>query len=503
MQAVAGGGANVAVEAGAGCAKTTTLELAAQQVRIGSLALAFNKKIAGELQQRLPANFDCRTLNSLGHRAWGNQIKPNIQLDPKKLGKLVTEVARAAKVQLAQEQWDSLRRLVTDAQTQGLVPADFDPNGTTLVNDDYEGWRDLGDLQLLDKDDFELLYPLAREVLEADIRAGLGGVLSFDDQIYLPTMLGGRWPRYPWVFLDENQDLNPVNIKMVGLCMAPQGRLLSVGDRHQACYAFRGAAGDASQRIKLLSGGPWQDLPLMTTFRCPKSIVERQHHHLPSFRAHHDNPYGDVVSLMGDSYKDEGWTWRDLQQVAVGDHIAILCRNNAPLLAMAFRLLRKQIPCRMLGREIGTGLTALAKKIAPQPVSVDVFLGRLGEWLVTEVSKARANGKDDLVDGLEDRAACLRAILVGAQCTDSSQFQLALKSLFDNTTAGKITLSTIHRAKGLEWPTVLHLDPWRCRSNGQGYLIGNHDTNQDNNLRYIAETRTQHTLVLANGEDFH
>ena len=48
--------------------------------------------------------------------------------------------------------------------------------------------------------------------------------------------------------------------------------------------------------------------------------------------------------------------------------------------------------------------------------------------------------------------------------------------LFKQT--GTITLLTGHKAKGLEWPVVYHLDPW---------LLG--EGEQEQNLRYVILTR--------------
>ena len=58
-------------------------------------------------------------------------------------------------------------------------------------------------------------------------------------------MLGGRWPQFPVVFLDEAQDLSAMNHKMAGLVLRPEGRLVVVGDKKQAIYAWRGASGNS------------------------------------------------------------------------------------------------------------------------------------------------------------------------------------------------------------------------------------------------------------------
>ena len=68
-----------------------------------------------------------------------------------------------------------------------------------------------------------------------------------------------------------------------------------------------------------------------------------------------------------------------------------------------------------------------------------------------------------------------------------------------------MTLSTIHRAKGLEWDAVLHLDPWRVPSKwALAAAAGGNSAplEQEKNLIYVAETRTRDLLLQANLEDF-
>ena len=57
----------------AGTGKSTTLEGIAKRLPLTTkvLALAFNKKISDELKTRFPPHIDIKTLNSLGHSAWG------------------------------------------------------------------------------------------------------------------------------------------------------------------------------------------------------------------------------------------------------------------------------------------------------------------------------------------------------------------------------------------------------------------------------------------------
>jgi superfamily I DNA/RNA helicase len=79
-----------------------------------------------------------------------------------------------------------------------------------------------------------------------------------------------------------------------------------------------------------------------------------------------------------------------------------------------------------------------------------------------------------------------------------------LKRVFSREN-GEVTLSTVHKAKGLEWPLVAHLDPWRIPSKQAQMAAAAGDMSQleqEYNLKYVAETRTKHTLINASMEDF-
>lgn len=495
-------GPSVMVEAGAGCSKTTTLEMSGRGIHVPALAIAFNKKIADELSMRMSGNFECRTMNALGHRAWMRaRSARGMKIDAYKSGKLVTEIAKSHKTYLTEDQWDYARLLVREAQIQGLVPNLFTKQGIakSLIPDTMEGWQCLGDEHAIPDDDFDMVWELAREALIEDIKLAYNGLISFDDQIYCSTMLGGVFNKYPVVFVDEDQDLSPLQIRMIQQSLRPDGRILAVGDKCQSIYAFRGAVGEAAEQIRALRSD-WIDLPLMTSFRCPQAVATRQLDHVPLFKAYSANPIGNVAYLNG----EDGWTWKHMMDTLVPERsmdIAILCRNNAPLLGMAFRLIRQGIGCHMMGRDISKGLKALSKKLAPEDdMPADKVLGRLDEWINTELSKARVNDNPQAAEKFSDKADCIRAIIESAQCRDAGQLRRQIDHLFSRENS-RVVLSSIHRAKGLEWPVVMHLDPFRLPSKW-ALKKGGRSMEQEKNLKYVAETRTKHTLVMADLDGF-
>lgn len=478
------------VRAYAGCAKSTTLEMIAHALPAEpALALAFNKKIAVELEKRFPSNFVIKTMNGLGHAAWGRALGKRLTLDDKKLGKIITGVFREAGFEGSQDDWANTRSLASLAMSQGLVPRGFHQKG--LIEDDEATWRELCEqvLGFYSKD----LADLARSAIKENITQGFSGLISFDDQIYLSTLFNGSYPRFPLVMVDEAQDLSPLNHLQLRKCAA--GRLIVVGDEKQAIYGFRGADSASINKIKALRQD-WIELPLATTFRCPKVIVARCLHHAPGFTAWPTNVEGQILHFL----ENEPWGWQRLSQASEGA-LAVLCRNNAPLLSLAFKLLTSQVGVTMLGRDIGKGLIALSKKLLKDDdLEAEACALAIREWASTEVSKAQALDQEEKIDGLRDREGCLLAVLAGSQAKTAGELRANLASLFakDN---GQVTLSTGHRAKGLEWNTVVYLDSFRCPSKW-ALKRGGAALEQENNLNYVICTRAKQTLIYANLEDW-
>jgi hypothetical protein len=505
-QAAGGTSDSLMVTAYAGCSKTTTLQLMGERIKAPALALAFNKKIAKELEPRFGQNWTVKTINGLGHGAWSRTVDKKIELDDRKLGKLVTEAAKDRKMELTSEQWSDTRQLVSKVMQAGITPGD---QGEPLTEDTREAWKELAEDHLwLTGDEFDYLYDLAREVLERSISLARSGIISFDDQIYCPTVLGGKWARFPEVAVDEAQDMSPLNHRMLQLSLRDDGRLTAVGDPKQAIYAFRGADSQSMGKIRGLRQ-KWRDLPLTMTFRCPKVVVARQQGHAPGFRAYSGNQEGRFHKFQAPEAEtlEGGWNYQSLTKLLPtrDSSIVVLCRNNGPLLALAFKLLRGGTGVFMLGRDIGKGLETLSKKILPEDrTPADICAGKIAEWQQHETTLAIANGKDERVAGIVDRAECLFAVLQGAEVKDAGDLRAMLKRLFAPE-SGTVTLSSIHRAKGLEWDLVVHLDPWRIPSKWAKQAAQAGDTGQlqqERNLLYVAETRSKHTLVEGNLEDW-
>lgn len=481
---------NLMISAYAGCGKSTTLEMLSHKLpEEPTIALAFNVKIAKELKERLPSYFEVKTFNGLGHSAWGRALGKRCELEERKLSKLLSTLCKEEELSLEQDEFIEILNLVKRARHAGLVPSSFTQRG--LLADITPNWDDLSELTLE-----EHHLALARELLVRSIKKSFEGLIDYDDQVYMSSLFGGQFPRFSRVFVDEAQDLSPLNHRQIAKVAGLNGRLFVVGDPKQAIYGFRGADHTSMDSLRGLRKD-WTDLLLSLTFRCPRAIVDRQQNHAPGYTAAPANADGEVLPWAYD-LDDQSWTWSDVREVAGEDHIAILCRNTAPVIKMAFKLIRQGIGCHVLGRDIGKGLTALVKKEFASIQGAANLITAITSWKERQRALAEANEKDEKVAKICDQAESLIAVCEVQEPQSGLELARQLDDLFSRS--GGVALATIHRAKGLEWPVVVHLDPWRVPSK---YAQKDEaQMQQELNLKYVAETRAQRALILANLQDF-
>jgi superfamily I DNA/RNA helicase len=463
---------NLLINALAGAAKTTTLQLVCQAVTgIPILSLAFNRRIADEMKKRLPSHAEARTLNSLGHEVWGRAIGKRLVVDTSKtytiLKGIIDDLPRPRQREARLELMDTLS-YVRRAKRDGYLP---------------RRWRDLGSapfssmdewLNTLDDTPEDHQLELIETALERSIKAAYEGGIDYDDQIYCPTIFGGPWPKYPLVCIDEAQDLSPLNHLM--LTKLVNQRLIAVGDPFQSIYAFRGAA--TWSMAALARRYEMREFTLSVTFRVPRLGVERAWGRVPHFRWAPDAPDGHIEEL-------EEWS-----ASTIPDGAAIICRNNAPLFSAALKLLSQGRAIKLVGMDIGPGLVRILRKFGPNDMNAAQVTAALDAWTARELRRARRE------ETVMEKAECLR-ILTAGHDTLSNAIAHA-EALFKKD--GHIQLLSIHKAKGLEFDTVFHLDPWRIPS--RFIKEGTEEYEQELNCRYVCETRFKKELYLINTKDF-
>lgn len=441
-------GSNLLINALAGCGKTTTLEMIERAVATKPiLYLVFNRKNAADAEKRMLSTTSVRTLNSLGHRIWAKTVGRNLTVRPKKCGDILRSFIADAPRETRSALWSAYSSIldgVEMAKALGYLPAGGQWPAKSLCTK--------ADLHAaLDETPDELTAAVIDKVLSSSVRLAYDGQIDYNDQVYMPAVFGGVFPQFPLVLVDEAQDLSPVNHMLLRRLHRPSSRIVAVGDRFQSIYGFRGALEGGMDSLS--STYSMTPLDLSVSFRCPRAIVEAARWRVPKFQWIKEGGHVETLNSL------------DLDRVP--DCAAFLCRNNAPLFRLAMRLLSAGRSVSVAGSDIGPKLVKILGKLGPSELPRGPVLVAIDAW------EEKREEKGSKTAG--DIAECMRVF--AAHGANLGQAMAYAEHLFKQE--GSIRLSTGHKAKGLEWPVVYHLDPW---------LIGEDD--QELNLRYVIQTRS-------------
>ena len=483
---------NLLVQALAGAAKTSTLELIAKALPGKPiLCVAFNKRIADEMGKRLPSHCVAKTMNSIGHTAWGQSIGKRLTLNKNKMGDILRDMdlSRSEREEL-RELFGEVVQLASRAKLMGYVPNHGRFTEATHLID-----RETLEEVLAEAEYSHLAWGLLDQMLMRSIKLSFDGVIDFDDQMYMPTLFGAQFPRFPNILVDEAQDLSPLNHYMLWLLVQDR-RLFAVGDSFQSIYGFRGAVSDGMnvlrQRFQM------KEFRLSISFRCPKNVILMARKRAPYMQWAETAIDGEIVDLTGgvgfsgggnatDQPYDAPRTWGP---GLFPPKAAVICRNNAPLFSLGLKLLRAGRGISIKGMDISKRLIKILREFGDLEMPRQELLEHLARWRSGKISEGKLK-----LETIEDRYACL---VVFAEATPSLGAAIAhAEALF--AAEGPIELLSGHKSKGLEWDHVFHLDPWRVPS---PFARAQEELIQEDNLEYVITTRAKRSLTLLNLEDY-
>lgn len=278
FRALASGVENLILIAGAGTGKTTTIveSLKVLPVRdVNSLLppsivfLAFNKNIVEKLVALVPRHVMPTTFHSLGLRALKSVI-PKPKIESRKVIRMIWNA-----VDRDDPDQQAIGKLVSLCKSQWPAPSSVDEVRELAVRYDLE----LDDVSFATSTALAVFRKSCEKLDEID----------FDDMLFLPVLLGCKFTPQDYVFVDEAQDTNDIQLEILSRLAKPNNgdsmvvlqpndvyvgsktRYVFVGDPHQAIYGFRGANSDSMSLIaKRFS---CKTMPLSVSFRCPKAVV--------------------------------------------------------------------------------------------------------------------------------------------------------------------------------------------------------------------------------------
>ncbi|MCD7752795.1 MAG: ATP-dependent helicase [Lachnospiraceae bacterium] len=417
--------------------------------------------------------------------------------------------------------------------------------------------------------DVEAIYRIYADALKQE------GYFDFDDlQISCLNLLRSnleirrRIVRvFPFILVDECQDMNPVQYEILKLLTGPEKSVLLVGDDDQSVYRFRGA--DVSlMRQFLRDYSPVTEILLDQNFRSAKCIVEA------SMKVIADNKTRFEKTIRPKDGVTQGVVIRSFQhRLDMNERIssflreqpdlskcAVICRTNRELGEMARRLRRENISYQMreaaksvfeedwyldleaylkLGQDINDRKYILRvankpnrfitreqivnfpyppatlvvqvkhlKGMRPALALKYIWIG-IGYGRYLKNSLEREEGRyEEILEQYEEIAAEMEQYPDVKDWLDyvESERQLERKESRNKTNQSEtgVHLMTMHGSKGLEYETVILPDLNEGRM-PRGSHLSDEEIEEERRLLYVAMTRAKKSLEIyyISGEEGH
>lgn len=300
--------------------------------------------------------------------------------------------------------------------------------------------------------------------------------LDFTDMLlltykYVPDE---RFPKYDVVFIDEAQDLNPLQRELILKMIKPNGRFIAVGDDKQTIYSFQGSNLNS---FEMLSSRPNTEImPLSMTYRCGKKIVEAAKEIFPEgIEAYEGNE--DGIVRRGNVF-----------EAREGDYV--LCRNNFPLVEVFIKLISQRKKAVILGKDFGKSILNILDKINSLD-ELDELLVKCAK-LLKEEGIQRPTFHPRYIS-LQEKCDIIRLVYRTVGETFISTKELIEEMFGDDNGASAVTLTTIHKSKGLEADRVFFLQPDLIPSK---YAQTDLELYGERCLKFVAITRAKKELIF-------
>ena len=451
-------GGPLAVTAGAGTGKTSTLVLLGEARQARARYIAYNKSIAMEAERKFPRWVRCSTSHSLAYASAGARFRHRLDnkrhVPAKEVAKIlgINDPAalpgggKLSPVQVARLAMETLQRFCYSA----------DPEPSAAHAPFKKGLNEPAVQQALR----EILVPLARRAW-ADA-CDPDGKLKYQHDWYI------KWwqlsdPRIDAdvLFVDEAQDCNPV---LEWVIARQDAQVIAVGDTCQAIYGWRGAT-DALDRL-----GRGNKLSLSRSFRFGPAIAAEANKWLGLLDADlRLSGTPSVPSRLGEAAAPK----------------AILCRSNAGVMKQVITEIgagrKTAIPSPRPGVAGGGEIERLAKAA----ISLKRGLGTDHPELMAFQTWSEVRDYAENDPGGEDLQ-----VLVDLIDEHTPEKILAMCAQLVEERYADVVVSTAHKAKGREWESVQIADfrkPRKAPDEDEAPL----PTSEQMMLAYVAVTRAK------------
>jgi hypothetical protein len=454
-------GCSLKVEAGAGSGKTSELTAISQNMgRRKGLYLAFNKDIIKDASSRFHSNTDCRTTHSVAFEGAGHPFSHRIQ---KK-----TLPSRVIIDALFLQDWAGISKWAQANLIRQWV-VNFTQGADPYLDLKSAPWKQI--FLLTKEADKAKAYLVAQPIASKlgpfaarlwELLRNVNGTLPIWPDVYLKIWaLSEPVLECDFILLDEAQDTAGVVLKVI---RDQPSQVIWVGDRRQQIYAWRNAI-NAMDTITTE-----RTTTLTRSFRYGQPIAELANAVLENF-------------LGEKTFKIVGSPMVESKLCEIQNPKAILCRGNRGALSELMGALKQGKKVHMAG-DVTTliieveSCVALMQGKRPRSPEFQMFQSwfELLEYSETEVG------------------AELATLVKLLDLWPPSQLLAALNSV-QKVQVGDadVTISTTHKAKGLQFPTVKLADDFAFPPiDGMKSKIP--FSEEEARIFYVALTRAQYEL---------
>jgi len=464
----------LAIHAGAGSGKTRVLtrriawrSLTGRSDPRRVLALTFTRKAAAELRSRLRIlglrdQVAAGTFHSVAYaqlRIWwnDNNISEPELIDSKYglVNSLLPRDKRSTDTLdvIGEIEWAKARRVTPERYAAAAEEAGRNPPlPLTILAGVFKDYEDLKSQQ--GKVDFDDLLDGCRRALTGE---GRRSKLFADAQ---------RW-RFRHIYVDEFQDVNPLQFSLLDAWLGGRNDLCVVGDPDQAIYGWNGADADHLRRFDT----HFRDgtvLELRQNYRSTPQVLRTAAAALSDrdpMEANKPSGPNPTITAHTDDREEAAAIARRVRESRGVDRPwsqqAVLVRTNAQAEMVATALTAAEIPVRtrsgsaLLDRaDVRAALSSLRKRkgaLAEQ-------LGDLGSDAGSDTSDQPANPRDAerVVAFAELRRLIDEFLALNPRGTpdDFNTWVRTSAGAGIDASTDAVEVSTFHGAKGLEWPIV-------------------------------------------------
>ncbi|MGP6171550.1 ATP-dependent helicase [Microbacterium sp. A196] len=509
----------VAVLAGAGTGKTRVItHRIAHGVDTGAyspsrvMAVTFTSKAAGELRGRLRAlgieGVSARTFHAAA-LAQLNFFWPTLAGSPapKIVDNKVRVLGQAAEQLRLRLDTATLRDVASEIEWRKVSMLTIDQHAALGKSVGRVNTDQLAELQR----GYEVLKDDRHQLDFEDVLLACAGMLEAETRVAASVH-----EQYRHFTVDEFQDVSPLQNRLLELWLGERRDICVVGDASQTIYSFAGA----DQRYLLEFGRTYPDatvVRLETNYRSQPPILDAANALMKGrpgaleLVAAREAPTADaptVTAYDSDAEEAAGIATGIVARIKAGaqpSEIAILYRAHAQSAPIQQALAEAGIPSTVLGGkrffdmpEVRQAVLALrGASVAPTERGFLPNVRRvLREMGLTDEPPAAGGAQRD---GWEARRAILRLAEEASDDTTLRSFSETLMARAKDQhepTMQTVTMSTLHAAKGLEWPHVFLAG---CAEGALpiSYATGFDAIDEERRLAYVGITRAARTLALS------